>query len=238
MHIPRSYCLSIAGHDPSGGAGILADIKTFEQNRTYGFGVATAITYQDEEACYGIKWLSIKAIKQQIKPLCKYPVKAVKIGLIQNPETLEQIIDTITFNFPKSKIIWDPILSATKGFEFHHQLTVCKSLIDKIDLITPNTMEYQQLGLKHFTHANILLKGGHKLTNKGNDRLMMNHSIKNIPGVPLGHEANKHGTGCVLSSAIAAYLAKGEKMEEACQKAKRYVEQFMQSNNSKLGYHA
>jgi hydroxymethylpyrimidine/phosphomethylpyrimidine kinase len=238
MHTPRLYCLSIAGHDPCGGAGILADIKTFEQNKTYGFGVITAITYQDEEACYGVKWLSYKSIEQQIKPLYKYPVRAVKIGLIQNSETLELVIDTITYYFPRAKIIWDPVLSATKGFEFHNHLRVYESLIDKIDLITPNTMEYRQLGLKKFPHANILLKGGHKLNNKGNDSLITNHLVKNIPGEPMGYEANKHGTGCVLSTAIAAHLAQGKNMEEACQKGKRYVEQFMQSNNSKLGYHA
>lgn len=239
MSTERPYCLSIAGHDPCGGAGILSDIKVFENLQCYGLGVITAITYQNDSNFEGLKWLSEEETMHQLEILKKYPVKAVKIGLIQNFAHLAKIIKQIKLNFHDAFIVWDPILKATAGYSFHEQSTISEELIRHIDLITPNNDEFKQLRLgKMVSSANsILLKGGHNKERPGVDLLFSEGSQQVLTGLPFGEGADKHGTGCVLSSAIAAYIAKGNRISEACRLGKKYVEKFMLSNNTKLGYH-
>ena len=91
MTVRRPYTLSIAGYDPSGGAGVLADIKTFESIGVYGFATTTCITYQNDKQFEGINWLSKKKIKNQLYPILnKYEIDHVKIGLIKNLEILSE----------------------------------------------------------------------------------------------------------------------------------------------------
>src|SRR5690606_29234163 len=113
----RPYILSVAGFDPSGGAGILADIKTFEAYKTIGLGVSTALTYQTEDSFLGLDWQSEKQIDMQLEPLLKrYPIKFAKIGLVESLKSLSQIIEVLKHYNPGMKIIWDPILKASAGF--------------------------------------------------------------------------------------------------------------------------
>ena len=83
----------------------------------------------------------------------------------------------------------------------------------------------------------MLLKGGHRQEQTGTDTLYYKNSVHDIPGEAFKNKKDKHGTGCVLSSAIAAYIAQGEGLLNACRKAKQYVEKFIQSNAGNLGYH-
>src|ERR1700729_4382873 len=107
----RPYVLSIAGFDPSGGAGILADIKTFEAQQTLGLGVCSALTYQTENTFEGVTWVNKDTIIKQLAPLLKaYSIDYVKIGLIENMEVLNSIIDYLLGKNPSMRIIWDPIL--------------------------------------------------------------------------------------------------------------------------------
>ena len=234
----RPYCLSIAGFDPSAGAGVLADIKAFEQLGTYGLGVVSAITYQNENTFDGLKWMDFAEVKKQIAPLLNFSVKTVKIGLIKNPEILARLVDFLTDTYKDVFVIWDPVLKASTGFCFHEEIKLSESFLNKFDLITPNFEEYKKLGFVEFKNdCAVLLKGGHRNEEKGTDTLFLDGMEYKIHGEEFANKKDKHGTGCVLSSAIAAYVSLGYDIIEACKKAKKYVEGFILSNAGKLGYH-
>ena len=234
----RPYALSIAGLDPTGGAGILADTKTFEQFGVQGFGVASAITYQTEERYFGQEWIDLEQLIFQIDPLLKrYPIEFIKIGLIENFNVLDKLIQYL-----RSKgdyyIVWDTILSTSSGTDFHDSIADINHVLSEIDLITPNVPEAVKLfGTSNaeklaYEDVSILLKGGH-----GNfhDLLIEEHTLTEFEGEPI--EWKKHGTGCILSAAIVAGLSKGQNLKYACEKAKQYVENRMNSNSSLLAYH-
>jgi hydroxymethylpyrimidine/phosphomethylpyrimidine kinase len=233
----RPFVLSIAGHDPCGGAGVLADIKVFEHLGLSGLGVVSALTFQNDSEFEGAKWCRLEEIESQLKPLRKYDVKAVKIGLIESFERLEQVVDLVKSYFPKAYLIWDPILKASAGFLFHSETAFAEGLSKKIDLITPNFEEYQQLQLdKNPAACSVLLKGGHRQDKTGIDTLFSNGNCFEISGAEFKEKHDKHGTGCVLSAAIAGYKALCFSELEACTKGKAIVEKLILSNESRLGY--
>lgn len=239
MSIMRPFCLSIAGFDPSGGAGLMADTKVFECLKVQGLGVVSALTFQSHSEFLGVKWSTNYELEQQILPLKNYPVKVAKIGLVASFEQLKWLVMFLKENFDELFIVWDPILKASAGFQFHNELSLPNWITKNIHLITPNWMEYKQLGLDEndVTQCALLVKGGHRVHKVGTDTLFVGSTKYDIEGELFENKIDKHGTGCVLSAAIAAYLAKGESVYEACVNAKRYVEQFIQSNQTKLGYH-
>jgi hydroxymethylpyrimidine/phosphomethylpyrimidine kinase len=233
----RPYCLTIAGFDPSGGAGILADCKSFEQNKTQGLAVITANTMQTEDSFNRVDWVSDDNILEQLNLLLdRYNIQFIKIGLISSSQLLEKIVTTLNQKCSNPTIVWDPILNASAGGEldvtrFNEFL---KSENCKNVLITPNLLEYESLQLKNYP-ATIYLKGGHS-TNKGKDILYFEG--KKFPFAPhLKTEFSKHGTGCIFSSALLANLALEYPMIKACLRAKRYVEKRIVSNPTLLAYH-
>jgi hydroxymethylpyrimidine/phosphomethylpyrimidine kinase len=249
IELPRPYVLSIAGFDPSGGAGVLADIKTFEGNRVYGLGVCSALTFQHESAFEGLKWMSAEDLDLQLQVLFgKYEIDFVKIGLVENLQSLYRIIGGIKKYAPHCSIIWDPILKASAGFTFHDKIdfTLLHLICKELYLLTPNLPEALALGtsesaelnaaaLSEFCH--VFLKGGHNPNQVGDDFLYLRGG-KRIAYKSAGNRIfPKHGSGCVLSSAIAAKLAKGIELEKACLLAKDYTLGVLESNNSLLGYH-
>jgi len=134
---------------------------------------------------------------------------------------------------PEICIVWDPVLKASAGFAFHNE--VHAQQLESIDLITPNYEEWQRLSLP-VSNTAVLLKGGHRPDATGTDTLYEgNECIVIEPGVDKVFP--KHGSGCVLSASITAWLAKGESLRDACRNAKRYIETFLNSNETLLGYH-
>ena len=237
MH--RPFVLSIAGFDPSGGAGILADIKTMEAIGVSGLGVCTSITYQNDKTFKAVDWLTIDQIASQIEVLFeKYSINVVKIGLIKDLKTLAEIIDFLKKKNSNVKIIWDPILKASAGFEFHASIDkiILEEVLNNIYLITPNIPELEKLEIDpKKILCSCLLKGGHSEKN-ANDILYSPGNIFTIQGEQLKN-ADKHGSGCVLSSAIASYLAKEFSLKEACIQAKNYTREFLKSSETLLGIH-
>jgi hydroxymethylpyrimidine/phosphomethylpyrimidine kinase len=235
----RPNCLSIAGFDPSGGAGVLADIKTFEMNDCQGMAVITCNTTQTDSAFIAVDWVEVSLILTQLRLLtANYSFAAIKIGLVKDLNMLESILQILPKGIP---VVWDPILKSTSGFAFHQNLDI--HLIKKqCTLITPNIEELEILwgGINHFncaqTNCSVLLKGGHAQEGRGNDVLFHAGQKITIEGESFGG-ISKHGTGCVLSSAITAALANGNSLYHSCVKGKRYVERFILSNESNLGYH-
>lgn len=242
----RVSILSIAGFDPSGGAGILADIKTFEGNKVSGMGVVTAITFQNDIEFLDVKWIDTNEIIQQILTLKKrFDFEHIKIGLIKDLDALSEIIQL--FKNDHVRIIWDPIVRATAGFEFHQSFDKTKlgDVMKSIFLITPNIDEAQfmtamndpmKAGLEIAKHTNVLLKGGHNNEEPGVDCLFTENGIEKL--FPEDNKIfAKHGSGCVLSSTIIANLAQGYDLYVSCKNAKKYVEDFLSSSPSLIGTH-
>jgi hydroxymethylpyrimidine/phosphomethylpyrimidine kinase len=247
MRTERPFVMSVAGYDPSGGAGLLADIKTFEQLKLQGLGVCTAMTIQTGSQCISLEWQPLETILSSIDILMKnYPVKVVKIGVVKDAEFLNEIISTIKANHQETKIIWDPVLKSTSEFSFFDLNTISqlKKMIQQIDLLTPNYHEYKVLQENHVFQVgdgscSVLIKGGHRENQLGTDVLIDNgKEIAIEPNDTSSDFYPKHGSGCVLSSAIAGHLAKGENMEQACRKGKLYIEKFLTSNPTLLGFHS
>ncbi|MBD1421556.1 hydroxymethylpyrimidine/phosphomethylpyrimidine kinase [Sphingobacterium chuzhouense] len=237
----RPIVLSIAGFDPSGGAGVLADIKTFEQLEVQGMAIITANTIQTENTLSYVDWLDIKVIRRGIEVLMqRYMITVVKIGIIKNVAFLEDILTCVRACNPGVFIIWDPVLKSSSGAVFFQEDggRSLAAVINHIDLITPNFDEYQILEpyfKNDFSNA-LLIKGGHRDDHTGMDVLRQGTAVSEIhPHAPKIYP--KHGSGCVLSSAVAAYIAWGNGLEEACRKAKVYTERFLNSHSSLLGFH-
>lgn len=250
MNYNRPIVLSIAGFDPSGGAGVLADVKTLEQLHCLGMAVITANTNQTENKFFDNNWVALELIKNQSATLLQqYKIDVVKIGIINNLKVLHELVLGLKEINAHLKIIWDTVLAASTGFSFLENID--KALLEKVlpelYLITPNFLEiktianiddanFAQQYLAQFT--NVLLKGGHNENNKGTDVLLTKDNVKTIiaPNNNLTFYP-KHGTGCILSAAIAAYLALGKPLTEACAQAKMYVATIANSNPNLLAYH-
>lgn len=236
--------MSIAGYDPSGGAGLLADIKTFEQLKVQGLGVCTAMTVQTESECLSLEWQSLDTVLSTIDVLMKkYDVEAVKIGVVKDADYITQMVEKIKSINTEAKIVWDPVLKSTSEFSFFDINTISdlKNVLKQMDLITPNYNEYKILQKADLfeNSCSVLIKGGHREDKIGTDILIENGKEISIqPNDNTSDYDPKHGSGCVLSSAIAAYLAKGENLENACRKGKQYIEKFLKSNATLLGFHS
>ena len=250
MPYNRPIVLSIAGFDPCGGAGVLADIKTFEQHQCLGMAVNTSITNQVEDKFISVNWFSTEEIIKHIKTLThKYKIDFVKIGIVENLNTLYDIVHFLKEHNKNIAIIWDTVLSASSGFHLMEAIDKNKleDVLKTIFLITPNTNEAKKLsGINDETEAanylssycHVLLKGGHSHTEKGIDYLFYNNQKIKIQTKITKELSPKHGSGCVLSSSIAANLALGNDLETACQKSKQYIETILNSNSNLLAYHA
>jgi hydroxymethylpyrimidine/phosphomethylpyrimidine kinase len=245
----RPCALSIAGFDPSSGAGLTADIKTFEQNNVYGFGVCSAITIQNESEFEKVDWMTWDQIKLQLDILFKkHEIKYVKIGLVENLEVLFKIVSYLKTK--KSFIVWDPIIKASAGFLFHKKMeaALLLDILKNIDLITPNYPELLKINkiigasdifnLISLSGINaVLSKGGHIDSPECNDVLYFSKNMILIKGSRISG-FSKHGTGCVLSAALTAQLSLENTMEQSCFLAKKYVEKYILSNITLLGYHS
>ncbi|GAA4044589.1 hydroxymethylpyrimidine/phosphomethylpyrimidine kinase [Hymenobacter glaciei] len=247
---PRPYVLSIAGFDPSAGAGLLADVKTFEASGVYGLGVCTALTVQNDVAFERVRWVPADEIREQLRVLlARFAFDFVKIGLVESLPQLLELVGWLKGQRPRLQLVWDPVLKASAGYEFHrstdHQLM--KALCAEMALVTPNKPEMLRMwpGEANETiaaqvlsaYCPVLLKGGHDEGELATDVLYARgewHSFSR-PRLPHGE---KHGSGCVLSAALLAGLAKGENLVEACWTGKEYVSAFLASNDSLLGYHS
>lgn len=238
---------SIAGFDPSGGAGIAADLKTFENCGVYGRGILSALTFQNEREYQATASFRLEDIISQLELQFRYAIPHyIKLGLLPDKEILFSLTDYLIQKVPDIKIIWDPILRSSSGFSFHASLLLPERFLRQLYLITPNTDELKQLFSKNpeisalqeickYYRFHLLWKGGHNAEAVSVDRLISPDAVHCFTVERNMYQ--KHGTGCVLSSAVTAYLAQGYSLAEACRKAQVYVSRLMDSNDSLLGYH-
>ncbi|WP_425657757.1 hydroxymethylpyrimidine/phosphomethylpyrimidine kinase [Tenacibaculum ascidiaceicola] len=245
----KQYILTIAGHDPSGGAGLTSDVKTFEAHGLYGLSVCTAVTVQNDVNFKECVWIEKEVIINQITSLFeRFKISVVKIGIIQSWKVLLEVVQVLKKHNPSIKIVVDPILKASAGFAFHskEEVKVLEEVLQHCDFITPNYDEIKALFPDKSVEetidfisekTNVYLKGGHREDKKGWDEVYHSKIVQlNIP--PKATSVfEKHGSGCVLSSALASNIAKKLSLEDACIHSKWYTEQFLNSNKTLLGEH-
>ena len=232
--------LSIAGSDCSGGAGIQADLKTMTMNGVYAMSAITALTAQNTMGVTAIEEVKPEFLKKQIDAIfTDIRPDAVKIGMVSSGKLIEVIAERL--NYYKAKnIVVDPVMIATSGaslMESDALLKLKQELLPIARVITPNIYEAEILSsmtikdevdmisaakyISESYNCSVLVKGGHSI-NDANDLLYENGQIKWFYGKRINN-SNTHGTGCTLSSAIAANLAKGYDLELAVQRAKEYI---------------
>lgn len=241
----RPLVLSIAGFDPSGGAGVLADIKVFEQHKVQGMAVVTGNTIQTEDTFVKVEWVNEDFIGKQLGTLLsQYQFEYIKIGLVPSFDFLLRVLKIPELK--TAKVIWDPILGTSSGFDFQHQLDRLEELLQNIEILTPNWNEIKTLSGEEDPHigaaklarfTNVYLKGGHADEKVGKDYLYTSKG-KVYPFNPMGkYPTPKHGSGCVFSSALTASLAKEFPLIKACLRSKKYTTELLESNKGLLGYH-
>ena len=228
--------LTIAGSDPSGGAGIQQDLRTIESLGCYGASVITALTTQNTLGVQSVMPVPADVVKSQLEAvLSDLDVKAIKIGQIPSAEvahviaeTLRQKFSIINFQF-SIDIVLDPVMISTSGRRLMSEDAidvVVSELFPLCTLITPNIPEMETLSaLSGFdAHSyNLLIKGGHAEGSEMADRLCLANGTERVYVTEKIESSNLHGTGCALSSAIAASLALGYSLEDAVARGKDYV---------------
>ena len=239
-------CLTIAGSDCSGGAGIQADLKTFAAHGVYGMSVITAVTVQNTLGVAAVHDIPENIISGQLDAVFSDIVPdAVKIGMVSKMETIRTIAQKLKQYQPEHGV-YVPVMVSTSG----HSLlapdcvqAVMEYLIPRAGVITPNIPEAEVLSGMEITSKvemvkaaeyiskkhcrNILIKGGH-FAQDADDLLFSEGEIFWFAGKRI-QTKNTHGTGCTLSSAIASNLAKGDSLNKAVERAKRYITRAIES---------
>lgn len=231
--------LTIAGSDPSGGAGIQADLKTFHQFGVYGEAVITLLTVQNTQAVQAVQTLDAQFVGQQLDAvLTDIPPLAVKTGALGNIDVIEAIAERGLPN-----LVIDPVMISKHGarlIDVNAQEVMLRLLFPKALLVTPNIPEaaaicgrelpaydsarcIQDLGVR-----NVLIKGGHR-TDSANDLLLAGTDFIEFPSVRISTR-NTHGTGCSFSAAITALVARGEDLTNAVGQAKLWINEAIRTN--------
>lgn len=234
--------LTIAGSDPSGGAGIQADLKTFSALGVYGAAVITALTAQNTTGVSGVLAIPADFIAAQFRSVVSdLRVAAIKTGMLGDAETVE-IVARLLSEVPGVAVVVDPVMVATSGDVLLAPEAidvVRRMLIPCAALITPNIpeaaklldrpeaesepdMQAQAEAMMKFGCGAVLLKGGHASGSAAVD-FFFDGTTHHVLRRPRIETLNTHGTGCTLSAAIAAYLAKGRSMRESVDAAKLFV---------------
>lgn len=247
--------LVIAGFDPSGGAGLLADTKTIHANGGYACSVISAITVQNTQGVQKVEAVESKLFGAQLKALAEdIQFDAIKIGMLANLEQVEILSEFLAQN-TKLPVVLDPVLVSSSGHQLladNALISFLEDLMPKATLLTPNLPEVKFLlertntsnhvslekldisadSLRCLKTTNILVKGGHGTEDKAEDILFS--ELQTRPHsqtfcAPRLEVTHNHGTGCTLASAIATHLASGKNLPQAIQQAKNYVHHALQT---------
>ena len=238
--------LTIAGSDPSGGAGLQADLKTFHQHGVYGMSVVTLLTVQNTRAVSAVKMLDpdfvlaqLDAVQGDIRP------QAAKTGALGNAAIIEAIAGRAeTFDFP---LVVDPVMVSKHGaslIDDEAAGTLASKLLPHVFLVTPNLPEASRLAGMDVTDVpsmekaaaviaglgakNVLIKGGH-LDGDAIDLLWTDGRVHTLPAERVETQ-HTHGTGCVFSAAITARLAHGEDLVTAVRASKRFITEAIRTS--------
>ena len=242
MPLRYARVLSIAGSDSGGGAGIQADLKTFSALGCFGMTAITALTAQNTQGVTGIHAVPPEFLKAQIQAVVEdIGVDAVKIGMLHAPEIVEVVAWAID-HYQLERVVLDPVMVATSGDRLIAEATVAvlvRELFPRAAVITPNLDEAALLLGRPLTRASeldaaardllnlgakaVLVKGGHLPGDEVVDVLARADQPWQRFSAARIHSHNVHGTGCTLSSAIAAHLALGQALPQAVESARAYI---------------
>lgn len=236
--------LVFSGLDPSGGAGVMADIEAIGAVGAHALPVITALTVQDNDRVYAVNPVDASILAYQTQVLIdKIPVSAVKVGIVGNRENALAIRDAIAVlrkERPDIPVVLDTVLGSGHGFALADGVPeyALSPLIGVATLVTPNLPEARRLyplsedigeqaaHLMEQGAANVLVKGGH-----GDDKRSVFNCWYSADGVKQWQwprlEGEFHGTGCTLASAIAGYLAQGHSMEDAIWRGQVWCQQTL-----------
>ena len=245
--------LTIAGVDPSGGAGVYADIKAFAAFGVFPTAAITSITFQNTQGVFGAEHQTADSVRRQVAPILDdYNVNAVKTGMLPNREIIEEVARLVGAGGLRNFVV-DPVVRSTSGFDLIDNAALAL-LIEKLfplsDLITPNIPETERISgvaieterdihdaadvMRSQGARNVLIKGGHlDLGGEGPNRtardyLFLDGELTVFEGEY--HETSAtHGTGCTLASATAANLALGNDLKESVGIAKRFVNEAIRT---------
>ena len=239
--MPLKIALTIAGSDSSGGAGIQADIKTFQAHGVYAASAITAVTVQNTQKVYDIQEIRPDIVAGQIQCLFDdMDIHAVKIGMVSSIVLIETIADTLSAN-PLPPVVLDPVMISKSGYALLKE-DARKALIQYLfplaDVVTPNLFEAKVLVqrdiqtlddmkdaakiIRDLGAKKVVVKGGHLAGEKAVDILYDGVTFQELSSERF-HTPHTHGTGCTFSSAIAANLALGKSFFEAVTLAKTYI---------------
>jgi hydroxymethylpyrimidine/phosphomethylpyrimidine kinase len=239
-----STALTIAGSDPSGGAGIQADLKTFSALGVYGMSALTALTVQNTQGVSGVHLVPASFVQEQIKGVfADITVHAIKIGMIATADIACAVAETLRSLDASIPIVLDPVMVAKGGAPLLPSDAVgslTEHLLPLANIITPNLEESAALlgtsvarnrkemleqgrKLRSMGVQNVLLKGGHLSTSESPDLFVGPSGEKWFEAKRINTQ-NTHGTGCTLSSALAAHLALSLDLREAISASKKYVQ--------------
>ncbi|HEX4411502.1 MAG TPA: bifunctional hydroxymethylpyrimidine kinase/phosphomethylpyrimidine kinase [Xanthobacteraceae bacterium] len=239
MSVP--VALAIAGSDSGAGAGVQADLKTFAALGIYGTSVITALTAQNTKGVSAIHQVPSEFIAEQIEAVFSdFAITAVKIGMLGNAEAIGAVREGLKRHNARH-VVLDPVLAASSGEKLLRDgaMSALRDLIARVDVLTPNIpeaaallgaspardeseMQAQAENLLTLGVRAVLLKGGHGTGSESVDLLVTPDGCERF-AAPRIATKNTHGTGCTFASAVAAGLAKGQKLADAVGEAKAYV---------------
>lgn len=239
--------LSIAGSDPSGGAGIQADIKTITAHKHYAMAVIVSLTAQNTTAVSGVLNCSPEFVEAQIDSvLSDITPDAIKLGMLSNADIMRSVAKMLK-KYNCTNIILDPVMVATTGGRLMDESALevyTKELFNLASVVTPNLPEASALSgmeinnmddmkaaaikISNYGCKSVLIKGGHLREDAAVDLLYENGEFSQFC-VPKVDTNNTHGTGCTLSSAIACNIASGLSINQSVKHAKEYVTNALKS---------
>ncbi|WP_159611072.1 bifunctional hydroxymethylpyrimidine kinase/phosphomethylpyrimidine kinase [Glutamicibacter sp. JC586] len=231
--------LSIAGSDPSGGAGIQADLKAIAANGAYGMSVITALTAQNTQGVSAVQAIGGEFVLAQLEAIgADIQIDAIKIGMLANADVIRAV--TSWLDSVDAPVVLDPVMVATSGDRLLENETALDSLLNRASVITPNLLELatllrepaadnwadvleqaQRLAAKH--DVLVLAKGGHLAEDRCPDALVEAEGVVAEFSNPRHHTKNTHGTGCTLSSALAGQYATTGDWVQSLENAKAYL---------------
>jgi len=234
--------LSIAGSDPSGGAGIQADLKTFSALGVYGTCVITALTAQNTRGVTGVHVVPAEFVTQQLETLvADVRLDAIKIGMLANAGIVGAVWEFLC-RHPHEHVVLDPVMVATSGDRLldDDAVRAIRDLMPLVSLITPNLaeaaalldtslaatlpdMRLQAVALQEMGAQRVLIKGGHLDDTADAVDLLLHLDGEEVLRAPRVNTVNTHGTGCTLSSALAALRPQRESWVEAALDAKAWL---------------
>lgn len=252
----QKICLTIAGLDPSGGAGIVADVKTFSAFGCFAAAAVTSVTFQNTTGVFGAVHQDAASIRGQVEAVFDdFEVAAVKTGMLPTPETIGETARIVRERAVRNLVV-DPVVRSTSGYDLIDDGAL-RILIEKLFplslVVTPNIQEAERIaGLEISSRAdieaaaaamlsmgapNVLMKGGHFVEESGEKRtardlLFGRDGVVEVFEADFIETTSTHGTGCTLSAAIAANLALGKGLAESVKSAKDFVTEAIRTSHN------